>query len=128
MPLQTQLVRPMTLLVQICQYRYLHPQAIAMDIMYIQEIPIIYTLELGMIIISTMAVIMDMVDMIMTVVIGSVVITTPVILEMVVTRMAVILGMVVIKAVVILEMVVTRMAVILEMVVTRMAVILGMVV
>src|SRR5262249_31529562 len=93
MPLQTQLVRPMTLLVQICQYRYLHPQAIAMDIMYIQEIPIIYTLELGMIIISTMAVIMDMVDMIMTVVIGSVVITASVILGMVVTRMAVILGM-----------------------------------
>src|SRR5215472_2801510 len=114
MPLQTQLVRPMTLLVQICQYRYLHPQAIAMDIMYIQEIPIMYTLELGMIIISTMAVIMDMVDMIMTVVIGSVVITTPVILEMVVTRMAVIMEPVDTTRVVIIGLVVTRRAAIME--------------
>src|SRR5215831_2976284 len=46
----------------------------------------------GVIIISTTVVIMDMVDMIMTVVIGSVVIATPVILEMVATRMAVMLG------------------------------------
>jgi hypothetical protein len=54
-----------------------HPQAIAIGIMSIQA--------LGMIIISTTTVIMDMVDMIMTV------ITTPVILETVVTRIAIIL-------------------------------------
>src|SRR5215469_8801602 len=119
MLLQTQLVRPTTPLVQICQYRY-HLQGIAIDIMCIQEIPIIYTLELGMIIISTMGVIMDMVDMIMmAVILEMVVITTSVILEMVVTRMAVILEMVVTRMTVILEMVVIKAVVLLGMVVTR---------